>query len=565
VSGSEVSAEEPPRSWKRIAPLAYPVLFAAVPVLGIAVRNPGQYRYQDLAAIIAVVLPAAALVVAMALLVVRTRIRDERAVPVAAVGALLAVGWWFGYVPAQAAVSHRLPALGSHAVVVPLGLLATLAVLGLVQRQSADRLHAASRFMTRFAVSLVVILVAQTWLSQAHGPRAARRSALARMLATPVPLRPGASSAANTPPRDIYVVVLDGHANARVLREVFGYDNSRFEDSLRSLGFLVPQDVRSNYDQTYLSVSSLLNAAHVTGLAQDAGVSSKDHTLPTYLVKQNRVARFLKGRGYRYVLFPSAWWAATANSPLADEEFDGSPGFDLSHALNRTELRIAVLRSSLARYFVSPQRGQVPMVEHFARSFAGLRELPSDPAPTFAFAHFLLPHVPYLLDAQCRPLAHEISDDMEADTPEQRVDYIGQVRCADREVLRLVTELLRRSSPPPVIILVGDHGSRFADVDFYAHPERVSRAFIRERFGAFGAFYLPDGGGSAFREPVTLVNVLGNVLRYYFGADLPPSSDSMFVSGLELYRFFPVDPRILETPARGPDSAAGSSPRKGVS
>jgi hypothetical protein len=116
-----------------------------------------------------------------------------------------------------------------------------------------------------------------------------------------------------------------------------------------------------------------------------------------------------------------------------------------------------------------------------------------------------------------------------------------------------------------VIILVGDHGSRFADVDFYAHPERVSRAFIRERFGAFGAFYLPDGGGSAFREPVTLVNVLGNVLRYYFGADLPPSSDSMFVSGLELYRFFPVDPRILETPARGPDSAAGSSPRKGVS
>jgi hypothetical protein len=343
------------------------------------------------------------------------------------------------------------------------------------------------------------------------------------------------------------VIVLDGHANARVLREVFGYDNSAFEDSLRALGFLVPADVRSNYVQTYLSVASLLNAAHVTPLARDAGISSKDHTLPTYLVKQNRTARFLKARGYRYLLFPSAWWAATANSPLADEEFDASPGFDLLHELTRTELRLAVLRSSLARYVVGIKADQAPMVEHFLRSFDGLARVPADPAPTFAFAHFLIPHIPYLLDAACRPLAHQIGDDMEADTPEQRADYIGQVRCADRLVLRLVTELLRHSSPAPVIILVGDHGSRFADVGFYDHPERVSPAFVRERFGAFGAFYLPAGGAREFHEPVTLVNVLGNVLRYYFGADLRRSPDSMYVSGLDLYRFYPVDPRALTT------------------
>ena len=69
-----------------------------------------------------------------------------------------------------------------------------------------------------------------------------------------------------------------------------------------------------------------------------------------------------------------------------------------------------------------------------ARSKAS-REVPADPAPTFTFAHILLPHVPYLLDARCRPLAHPISDDMQEDTPEQRADYIGQVRCVDRLVL----------------------------------------------------------------------------------------------------------------------------------
>jgi hypothetical protein len=104
---------------------------------------------------------------------------------------------------------------------------------------------------------------------------------------------------------------------------------------------------------------------------------------------------------------------------------------------------------------------------------------------------------------------------------------------------------------------VGDHGPRFADIGFYGHPERVSTAFVRERFGAFGAFYLPAGGEHAFQEPVTLVNVLGNVVRYYFGAAVPRSGDDMYVSGQALYRFYRVDPRLLEreavpTPERAP-------------
>ena len=122
------------------------------------------------------------------------------------------------------------------------------------------------------------------------------------------------------------------------------------------------------------------------------------------------------------------------------------------------------------------------------------------------------------------------------------IAYIAQARCVDGLVLDLVTTLLRQSPTPPVILIVGDHGSRFTDVHYYDHPDSVPDAFIRERFGAFGAFYLPAGGDSAFREPVTVVNVLGNVLRYYFGADLPRSPDDMYVSGVRPYRFYRVDP-----------------------
>jgi hypothetical protein len=129
-------------------------------------------------------------------------------------------------------------------------------------------------------------------------------------------------------------------------------------------------------------------------------------------VKNNRVARFLKEQGYKYVLIPSAWWAATKDSPLADAQFEAATGSSFADIVRRTELRRAVLASTLLHLVLKPEREPIPMAQHILRSFEGLREVPADPAPTFTFIHILLPHAPYLLDAQCQPLAHPIADDM---------------------------------------------------------------------------------------------------------------------------------------------------------
>jgi hypothetical protein len=523
---------------RRHAGLFYPVLFAASLVLGIAARSAGQYRPADLALVLAVVVLVTALAVAGVLVAVRAVDRSDRAEPLAAAVAMIAVAWFYFYAPAQTALEAVTYRFSRDRVLVPLGVLATIGLLAWLLRQPRDRLLGVRALMIRFGLLLVAIVAVQAAVSQGHGARAEKRSALARALARPI--RAAAPPGRNTPPRDIYLIVLDGHANARVLNEVLHFDNSRFDDSLRALGFLIPRDMRSNYTQTVLSLPSLLNAAHVTQLSRDAGVTSIDYSLPKYLVENNRAARFLKSRGYKYVLFPSAWWGITEHSPLADEEFDARQEFRLADEARRTELRLAVLRSTLLRSTLRRERGDTL---YYFRSFEGLRRVPADPAPTFVFAHFLLPHIPYFFDERCRPLDRPITGGREADTPEQRAAYIAQARCVDGLVLELVTTLLRQSPTPPVILIVGDHGSRFTDVHYYDHPDSVPDAFIRERFGAFGAFYLPAGGDSAFREPVTVVNVLGNVLRYYFGADLPRSPDDMYVSGVRPYRFYRVDPR----------------------
>jgi hypothetical protein len=158
----------------------------------------------------------------------------------------------------------------------------------------------------------------------------------------------------------------------------------------------------------------------------------------------------------------------------------------------------------------------------------------------FAFAHVLSPHSPYAFDRRCR-------------TPERYVvgrrlrdQYLDQLQCLNRMVLATVTRLIRDSDIPPIILLQGDHGSAVRGFRRDHRLADISPLEARERFGAFGAYYLPDGGARAFGDSVTVVNVLGNVLRHYFGAALPKEPDAQYMSVEDApFNFRRVDPAWL--------------------
>ena len=164
--------------------------------------------------------------------------------------------------------------------------------------------------------------------------------------------------------------------------------------------------------------------------------------------------------------------------------------------------------------------------DHIARTFAAVARVPRIPGPVFAFAHVLSPHQPFIFESDCRPVAGKPA----AGSRKVGGRYVGQIECLDRMVLKLVTSLLRDSDVPPVILLQGDHGSGSPAFDTAATVEDIPLAAAHDRFGAFGAYYLPDHGSAAFGDSVTVVNVLGNVLRQYFGADLPREPDDLYLS-----------------------------------
>jgi hypothetical protein len=511
----------------------YPFLIAIIPILNFAGSNPSAFKAKDLAFTIAVAVVWCAAVHLLALLVIGRR-GPPALVPFVV---LLAVGWFYGYGLLVGKLSPDKTRPHHALVLAGLVLLGTGLLLWIRRRERL--LDGVARFVALMGTLLVSWGLFRIGIGWIRGMQAVEESALVSELARPIET----AGQARRPMRDIYFIVLDEYPNSEVLRERFKYDNRPFEDSLRALGFQVPHRVQSNYLHTLLSLPSVLNAVHMTGLEGELGPKATSPAVPNHLLEHHRVAAFLKGHGYRYLFFPSQWWHSTRSSEVADVVFHPYHGFRLTRALSEGELQRALRTRSALRY-LDPDHGWE--ADHVRRTMEGLAQVPQAPGPVFVFAHVLKPHSPFVFHRGCETVRRQQrSEDIGG-------PYLEQLECVNRMLLATVRRILRDSRVPPIILLQGDHGTNLLDATGFARADQVPPEAARERFGALGAYYLPDGGAAAFGDTVTLVNVLGNVLRYYLGADLPRAADEQYISPADFpYAFRKVDARWLA----GDDSA----------
>lgn len=518
----------------------YPLLFAIFPVLGVAAKNPGYYSLTD-AAILSLVAMAGIGVVYLVLYgLLRPVLGAGRAGDGAALGALVVVALVYLYHPLLDAIAYirENPRMGPAIALLVTGILVVAWVLAVYRYHV--RLSDVGRFLSLVAVLLVGWSVVQLAVFRIRSALEIRRSALVQELARPVPTRQTASTPGDRArrdrgalARDVYIIIFDEYANAEVLRERFGIDNRPVEDSLRALGFRVPASVRSNYANTLMSIASFLNFAQLEPLAHTVPPRSRDFRPAAYLLEHNRAARFLQARGYRFVFFPSSWYGPTRQNHDADEQFRLDTTFVLGHAVQRSEVTAHFVASTLLDPILRPRlaTAQEVHVTDAARTLAGLTALPRRPEPTFALAHLLVPHIPYMEDAACRPLPRGTRLQRHADSA-GRAALAAELQCLNRQILHTVRTLIAQSDPQPIIILQGDHGTQslnpFGSLTALPTPEQA-----RERFQPFGAYYLPDGGGAVIPDSTSMVNILRYVFSYYFDADLPPLPNTMYYSHWE--------------------------------
>jgi hypothetical protein len=516
--------------------LLYPFVFAVLPILNILAQSPGGSSLADSGVIMGTLLAGCLVIYAVAAAATGGRWSS----PVIPMIVFAGVLWFYGWdlLPEWA---QRLARGAPAPVTLGLGVVGAVATVGGVRwlARRPRSLDQVATFLTLTALLLVAWSGGQIVAGEIRARRALSRSAVAKELTRPLATSPAARPTGEQSRRDIYLIILDEYANSMVLHDIFGFDNHEFEDSLRQLGFTIPRSVRSNYVHTLLSLPSLLNFSHLTRLAEELGPRETDPTLPDYLVENNRTAAFLKTRGYQFLFFPSQWWISTAHNRNADWEFAPWEGLNLGREATRSDLRRSFIRTTLLDFLT---RDYAWDADHVRRTLAGLEQVPALPAPTFAFAHIINPHNPYVFAADCRTARAR----GRGPSP-RRQAYIDQLECLNGMVLRVVTTLLQRSPMPPIILLQGDHGTNFLGYSSAKSASTVSPAQARERFGAFGAYYLPAGGGRLFADSVTLVNVFPKVLNHYFGAGIPPAPDELYLS-LERtpYNFVQIDPATLK-------------------
>jgi hypothetical protein len=354
---------------------------------------------------------------------------------------------------------------------------------------------------------LVLLLIDATQLSYRNMSRGKENTAA-------VPHGFTAGDTCSSP--DIYLIVADEYAGNRELKEVFGFDNSAFENALRQRGFHVSGNSVSNYNFTPFSIASLLDMNYLQGI-EGRNSSKSDRDTCYNLINQNTLTRFLRSRGYEFVnnsFFRFAGQAPEEES-ITFHLVAGKKLITSGTFLSRIDRDI---RFNLVSHF---------KIESEMKNFA-YRELNSNnrllertrkeaeahgSAPRFIYTHLMMPHYPYFFDSSGR--ANPVETLME-NQQVQKEKYIGYLQYSNRIFLQLIDHILAHSKTPPIIIFMGDHGFRHL-------PDTIDKSY---HFMNFSSIHLPNKNAPPLPDTLSSVNQLRILLNTAFGQQLPLLKDS---------------------------------------
>jgi hypothetical protein len=380
----------------------------------------------------------------------------------------------------------------------------------------------------QFLTIMAALLVAWNLVAVA---RVARRPS--RQPAPPVEAAITTPTELHKPLPDIYFIVLDKYSSSAVLASRFGLENSAFEAALRARGFVVPPLARANYVHTFLALAAMLNLRYLDELPGRFGASN-DWELVYPLVENNRLVSFLGAHGYRIVTFPTEF-GATRQNRYADVQ--------LPHPRDvRSEVYAAWVHHTagpVAHALICRVLGCESDPPPYLPASADLMDWrfrmlaaipPAGAAPTFVFAHLLVPHEPYIYrrDCQHRPPFWPNAD-QGSRAARVRQGYVDQIRCVNTKLLQVIDSIQAHARVPPVILLQADHGHGRLGRDLPA-LDQASPSAIRERMSVFAAYALPGVPAATVPDSISPVNAARLVLRSYFGAELPPLPDQTFWS-----------------------------------
>ena len=151
--------------------------------------------------------------------------------------------------------------------------------------------------------------------------------------------------------------------------------------------------------------------------------------------------------------------------------------------------------------------------ERFLATTEEVANIKTMPEATFAFIHFLKPHLPTVFDEDGRFLRPNVLPSHE--------EFFAEFKFVNSRYLQMIDEILENSQNPPIIIFQSDHGSTYGALD--ADDGRATH------FGVYAAYHLPDNYSLDLPEAYTLINTFPLILNAVFGTTYDMQENRLFV------------------------------------
>jgi hypothetical protein len=154
--------------------------------------------------------------------------------------------------------------------------------------------------------------------------------------------------------------------------------------------------------------------------------------------------------------------------------------------------------------------------------FEALRDLPPAETPRFVYAHFMIPHHPYVFDTNGNSPSFI---QMAAELGSERKLYEAQMHYAGKEMQRTIDAILARSKRRPIIILQGDHGAyRLGNSEIENRNMRMS---------ILNAYYVPESCKALLYDRISPVNTFRVIFKSCFGQNYNLLPDENYFSTFE--------------------------------
>jgi hypothetical protein len=331
--------------------------------------------------------------------------------------------------------------------------------------------------------------------------------------------------------KNIVIIVLDGMINLeKAEKELLISSQKNFMNYLSDYGFSYNKDFKSNYSNTYLSITSLLTGNYPV-TPKSPKYTNRSNFFPNIMTKTDNFF-------YRIIneLNLNFWWIGNYWGPCIPNLYT-----KCLTAKNKLSFYLAKVSrmydDSIFRYFFISYFNKFPFEDSYkllSNSKNFFKSLMINDSNSFIFMHLMKPHPPYDLDENCS----KTNTNKSKAYIDRKKYYSYNYKCALQSSLKWSNEFVKLNKKNDnLIIILGDHGWNF-NPNNYEFEESEDKNFYQNRLNSiFFAYLVPDRCQKS-TPPASQVNVMRYVLNCIYNTKLEYLDDDQYITRYETHPDF---------------------------